>query len=210
MRRRDALVPLLALAATALFGPGLAGARTPAPGCAPAGAHVIARGAILRVYTTPSAGSTVYACLRGRHTRMTLLAAGAHHSLAVMASSGPLVAFTVTSFGVDAGSVALRVADVQARRVIRELPVGHYIDAGFVGYERVEKVVLGPEGGVGWIAAMGQSGHGAPDYAVHDAATVGEPRLLDEGPDIGPDTLSIAFRTLHWWHAGIEHSALLP
>jgi|GEM_PF-2598614 len=209
-----------AVAALALIGPGLAigGNSSPAaaPRCPPAAAHLLARGRIMRVYRTgagPSQGA-VEACLAGRRGHMTLLGARGPglggRSLSVAASSGPLLAYLVTSFGVDSGATALLVADVQARRVIRELPAGHYVDAGIAGYERVEKVALGPEGAVGWISASSEGRQRPVSYIVHGAATIGEPRVLDEGPDIGPTSLTLSGRTLHWWHAGTERSAPLP
>ena len=171
----------------------------------------------MRVYSSGPAGPgrAIEACLAGRTGHMTLLAGptgGAleGRSLTVGASSGPLVAYLLTSFGAGSGSIRLLVADVAARRVLRELPVGHYADGGLAGYERPTEVVLGPEGGVGWIAAVGEAGGQGPTYTVHTAATVGEPRLLDEGADIGAGSLSLTGFTLHWWHGGIEHSAPLP
>jgi hypothetical protein len=179
---------------------------------------VIARGRILRVFTTGSgiSGHAIEACLTNRRGRsMTLLAARAGgglggRSLTVDASSGPLVAYTLTSFGVDSGTTSLLVADVAARRVIRDLLAGHYVDAGFAGYERVEKVVLGPEGAIGWISAASKGARLPPTYAVHAAARIGQPRVLDEGGDIGATSLSISGRTLRWRHAGIERTAPLP
>ena len=208
------------IAATGATGRAATGAtgRAATPGCPPPGAHLIARGRILRVYT-PGPGTykgAIEACLTGRAGRMTLLAARTPgpgpigRSLQVNAWSGPLVAYTLTSFGVDSGTTSLLVADVAARRILRQLPTGHYVDAGLGGYERSTKVVLGPEGAVGWIAATSGPGHQSPAYSVHAAATIGEPHVLDEGPDIGPASLTLTGRTLHWWHAGIEHSARLP
>ena len=223
MRRNPAAALLGAILASALVAAGIASAHQTAAAaaqtCPPRGAHLIAHNRILRVYTTGTLtqGRAVEACLSHRHGRMTLLAARAPgaglggRSLAVDASSGPLVAYSLTSFGVDSGSVSLRVADVAARRVLRELSVGRYVDAGFGGYERVTKVVLGPEGALGWIAAAKGPGPAtAVSYYVRAAATIGQPRVLDEGEDIGATALSLTGRTLHWWHAGIEHSALLP
>ncbi len=128
--------------------------------------------------------------------------------------SGPIVAYLSSSFGVDTSATSLTVADVEARRVLRNVgEVGKSIDAGFAGSERVTKLVLGPEGAVAWITAVSESGRPgqAPQtYVLHAAATVGELQVLDEGPDIGGESLTLAGRTLHWWHAGIERSALLP
>jgi hypothetical protein len=211
------------IAAISVSGAAIAAARetgvAAAHRCPPAGAHMIAHDRFVRVYTTgtgPLSGHAVEACLTGRRGRMTLLAAASPgagpggRSLAVDASSGPLIAYSLTSFGVDSGSTSLVVADVDARRVLRRLTVGHYVDAGFAGYERITQVALGPEGAVGWIAAAKGPGEASQTYSVHAAATVGEPRVLDEGPDIGPESLTLTGGTLHWWHAGIEHSAPLP
>lgn len=190
-------------------------AAEPGPnGCAPAGAHVVGNDGMVRLYTTGPAtlplGSALQACLAGREGHMTLLRPGGRSglSLKLAASSGPLLAYLVTRFGVDSASTVLRVADVSARRVLRELTVGNYVDAGILERETPTRVVLGPEGAVGWIAAS----HG-PDqrttYAVRTAATVGRVETLDEGPDISPRRLTLSGQRLAWWHAGTELHAPL-
>ena len=222
MRKAPAAVLIGAIAAISLAAAGIAytGAtgRAAAPRCPPPGAHLIAHGRILRVYRTGPGTykDAIDACLTGRAGHMTLLAARAPgpgpigRSLQVNAWSGPLIAYTLTSFGVDSGTTSLVIADVAARRILRQLPTGHYVDAGLGGYERATKVVLGPEGAVGWIVAASPPGHQGPTYSVHAAATIGEPQVLDEGPDIGPASLTLTGRTLHWWRSGIERSARLP
>jgi hypothetical protein len=46
-----------------------------------------------------------------------------------------------------------------------------------------------------------------PLYTVHAPARTGSVQVLDEGPDIGGDSLALADRTLSWWHAGRNLSA---
>ncbi len=183
-------------------------------GCPPAGAHLISRSGLVRVYSSGPVISPLHgpvaACLSGRGGHMTLLGSGARFgvSLRVAASSGPLLAYLVMRFGVDSGSVQLRVADVSARRVLRELTIGNYIDGGILERETPTRIVLGPEGAVGWIVSR----HG-PDqrlsYAVRTAATIGPVETLDEGPDISPGRLTLAGRRMGWWHAGTELHAPL-
>jgi hypothetical protein len=203
---------MAAAGALAVASAGPAGA-VPA-GCPPAGAHVIDREGLVRVYSTgPLTGSLrspIQACLAGRSGHMTLLSEGGRFgvSLAVSATSGPLVAYLITRFGVDSGSTVLRVADVSARRVLRELTIGSYIDGGILEREAPTRVVLGPEGAVGWIAAS----HG-PDqhvtYTVRTAATIGPIEKLDEGPEISPRRLTLSGRRMGWWHDGTELHAPL-
>jgi hypothetical protein len=209
--RRGAALAALACAcalAWAATGPRLARAAGEG-GCQPAGAHLIYREGLVHIYTSaplsrPALGP-VEACLTGYEGHMTLLGASAHFgvSLKVAATSGPLVAYLITTFGVDSGSTSLRVADVPARRVLRELTVGNYIDGGILEREAPTRVVLGPEGAVAWIAAS----HG-PDqrvsYAVRTAATIGHVQTLDEGRTIAPGRLRLLGGRIIWWHAGIE------
>jgi hypothetical protein len=220
---RSRRFPLLRTAATlAVLGTVAVDAGAAAGGthhhCPPPGAHLIAHDRAIRVYSTGSAtlGRPVEACLIGAGTRMTLLPRGgggggpAGQSLKVATFSGPLVAYLLTSFGVDSGSTRLAIADVASRRVLRELLVGHYVDAGFGGGEAVTKVVLGPRGAVAWIAGSHGPGNQTVTYAVHTARTVGPPKVLDEGTDIGATSLTLAGRTLSWSHGGVEHTAELP
>jgi len=218
MNRTRLAAPVAGALATGLIW-ALAGQASAGPahqGCPPYAAHVVGRGGLVRVYTTaagPPGAGTVEACLMGRTGHMTLLRAraGAHlgRSLQYAASSGPLVAYEVTTFGVDSGSTSLLIADVQARRVLRELPVGNYVDAGILEREAPTKVVLGPEGAVAWIAA----GHGPNQqvtYTVRAAATIGPVEILDEANDVGATSLTLKGRTLGWWHGGQERHAQLP
>jgi hypothetical protein len=211
-RRGAALAALVCACASApaLAAGAPAAARTGGEGaCQPAGAHLIYRHGLLHVYTSalssrPARGP-VEACLTGYEGHMTLLRAAGRPdvSLKVAATSGPLVAYLLTTFGVDSASTVLRVADVPARRVLRELAIGNYVDGGILEREAPTRVVLGPEGAVAWIAAS----HG-PDqrvsYAIRTAATIGHVETLEEGPGISPGRLRLSGGRISWWHGGAE------
>jgi len=208
-----ALLPSLLLCAAA-------GARpTRHRPCPPPGAHVLAGDRLVRVYSTggpASAGSRTEACLRERGTRMTLIAPSGGRprllgrSLGEIALAGPIVAYLESQFGVDSGCDSIVVVDVADRRVLRSLPsVACWVDAGFVRGEGVTDLLVGPHGSVAWILQRGT--RSAPKtLLVYAAGVTGPVRLLDEGPDIGPTSLSLSRGTLSWRHAGVLRTAALP
>jgi hypothetical protein len=217
-------VPLICAAtALAVIVPvaGGAGSSAAAPShrrCPPSGAHQIAHDRLLSVYSTGGGPleDPIEACLLARGGRMTLLAkrtgqgGPAGRGLRVEALSGSIVAYLITSFGVDSGSTDLVIADVAARRVLRDVPAGKYVDAGILGSESVSKLVLAPEGAVAWVTSSREGNTSPTTYVVHAAARSGAPTILDEGPDIGPTSLVLTGRKLSWSRGGIRKSAALP
>lgn len=183
------------------------------PMCPPAGAHVLARDRVLRVYTPAGSrplAQTVVACLVRQGSRMTLVRAAPRTSVGTIVLSGPLVAYLRKSFGVDTSGTTLVVANVATRRTLRETGVGASTDAGLLFYERVTDLVLARDGAVAWIAAHRGPGPGTPTLAVHAAPPTATPVVLDEGPSIGATSLSLSGRMLSWTDDTTRHTAQLP
>jgi hypothetical protein len=212
--------PLVAVLALGLVATGCASAAAAghhrAP-CPPAGSHQVAKGRLVRVYETssgvaPNRRVRVSACERGTgHAPMTLIAPRSRPpgvSLGAVAIAGTLVAYVETTFGVDSGSSRIVVVDVSARRVLRSLPAGAYVDAGIIRREHVRALAVAADGAIGWILERGRAQ--AEKRYVYEASRTGPVSLLDEGADIGAESLQISGRTLSWQHAGTRRSALLP
>ena len=130
-------------------------------------------------------------------------------SLGAVAIAGSLVAYVETTFGVDSGSSRIVVVDVSTHRVLRSLPAGSYVDAGIIRRERIRALAVAADGAIGWILESGGA-HQTKKRHVYDAPRRGPVSLLDEGTDIGPESLQISGRTLSWQHAGTRRSAQLP
>ncbi len=189
-------------------------AASGAPGCAPAGARVLARDATVRVYeTVPKSGRAIGACLVGHAGHMTLLAAqphvGLHRSLGRFELAGRIVAFLETRFGVDSGTSTLVVADIGARRILRSVHAGSYADAGILDRRSVTRFVLTARGSIAWISEHTQRQQ-LVEVAVHAAPPHGAAVLLDSGRDIDPNLLRLSGSTLSWSRAGSEHTATMP
>jgi len=205
------------LAVPLLGSPALA-QPTHRPACPPAGAHVIAGNGIVRVYSTmtaksPFAPPRTEACVVRSGARMTLVAprrsGGLRKLFGGLALSGTVVAYLEVQFGVDSGCESIFVADVAARRILRQVPsVGCWVDAGFVRRETVTDLVVGQRGSVAWVLERGAR-ESPKTLVVYTAAISGVPAVLDEGPDIGATSLSLSSGTLSWWHAGVQRTAQL-
>jgi hypothetical protein len=201
---------LAAAVALALGAPAASGA----PGCAPAGARILARDAAVRVYeTVPKNGRAIAACLVGHSGRMTLLAAqphpGLHRTLSRFELAGHIVAYVETQFGVDSGTSTLVVADVGTRHILRSLEAGSYADAGILDRRSVTRFVITTRGSIAWISEQTQHEQ-LVEVAVHAAPSRGPVVLLDSGRDIDPSSLRLSGSTLSWSRAGSQRSARMP
>jgi hypothetical protein len=146
---------------------------------------------------------------------MILIAPRTHeigfHSLGATAIAGTLVAYVDTRGGVDSGSSSIIVVDVATRRVLRSVPgVATYVDAGIIRSEHVRSLaVIAPDGATAWIVEAGTRGR-PKTLRVYDAARTGPARLVDEGSDIGAESLRVSGRTISWAHGTGTRSADLP
>src|SRR5947209_3403917 len=160
--RRATVAALLTLAAG--LGP-VPGAGAATASCAARGARVLARSPALRIYETrPARGPhAVLACLAGHRGHMTLLAPtrlNLHTSLARFELAGHVAAYLETQFGVDSGTTKLVVVDVGARRVLRAIEAGSYVDAGLLFEEAVARFLITSRGSLAW--AVTREDHRGP------------------------------------------------
>jgi hypothetical protein len=198
------------------------GTRASLP-CPPRGEALIAHDAQVRVYRPKvapgvSAQRPVSACLVGHRSRMTLIAAGRPQtlhsfpgSLGTIVLSRTIVAYVVHRLtGVDTASSELFVADVAARRVLREARVGSSVDAGFLGSESLTALVANPAGAVAWIDERVGPRSSGRQLFVYAAPPVGHAVLLDEGTAIDPASLTLSGGTLCWSDGGSTRTAHVP
>jgi hypothetical protein len=177
---------------------------------------VLAHDRAVRVYSTLRAalGQSIYACSIRPGGRMTLLAAQAGHpgsnrSLGGFVLAGSIVGYLETQFGVDSGTHKLVVVDVAARRSLRSIDAGHYVDAGLILSEGVTRFVLTAHGSVAWISSRSEHSTAAT-FALHVAPRTGAAITLAHGPSIDSASLSLAGGTLSWKDAGVRHTARMP
>lgn len=134
---------------------------------------------------------------------------GPHRSLGELALAGTVVGYIETQFGVDSGTTTLFLVDVRARRLLRSLDAGHYVDAGLISSDAITDFVLTPRGSVAWISERTE--HGVlSQRAVHVAAPKGNPVSLDEGTTIDPRSLTLSQGTLAWSDGGAPRTASMP
>lgn len=205
---------LIALLFAASAGGSTSFARSASTNCAPTGARLLAHDRAVRVYRVGPEGAVV-ACLVGHSGHMTLLAKpapcchGLRGSVGSFELAGPLVGYIETRFGVDSGSSRLILVDVAARRVLRSIDGGSYVDAGLILSERIASFVLDSRGSLAWVTS--RSEHREPaQLSVHDAAPHRPPETLDDGPSIDPHSLRLSYGHLSWSNAGTTHTVSIP
>ncbi len=157
------------------------------------------------------------ACLAGRQTGMTLIAAPAPHSqrlvrrsLGIIVVAGPIAAYVVNQLtGVDTSTSKLVVADVASGRILREAPAGHSVDGGIIFDERLSSLATTSRGSVAWIEQR-REGRNKRSAAVYSAPPTGHATLLDEGPAVGPESLTLSHGTLSWSDGADRRTATMP
>lgn len=202
--------------------------------CPRYGAEVIASDELVRVYVYPQAKRPVSphgrsrrlspphhteACLVRTGARMTLLDPGqpseSRGFVGFQAIAGNIVAYSSERDETGSASSTVFVADIAARRILRELTVGNSPYAKVSSRTRMTAFALAPSGSAAWIdekTTWTSFRHG-PDTKtfVVSAAPLGvQEVVLDESPYIGESSLTLTSGTLAWWDGGAERSARLP
>jgi hypothetical protein len=188
--------------------------------CLPRRAHTVAQDRLVRVYaltTKNPANGTIesemtYACLlrTGKVVKLIEHEGGRFPgSVDNITLSGPIVAFTYTTHGIDTGNTDIVVVNVASRHQLLKLPgVGGDVDAGIISIRDIEDLLVTRNGSVAWITGKGRGRH-VDTFQVYDALVGGTPILLEEGPEIAPNSLSLFHRRLTWDNAGQPHSTYL-
>lgn len=210
--------------------------------CPRKGSEVIASDKLVRVYVYPPAKLRLLparraprtkprlspphrteACLVRTGARMTLLDPGqpsesrgtSQGFVGFQAIAGSVVAYLSEREQTGSASSTVLVADIAARRILRELTVGNSPYAKVSTRTAMTAFVLAPSGSAAWIdeKTTWKSFIGPPEtktFVVSAAPRGGQEVVLDESPGIGASSLTLTSGTLTWWGGGVERSAPLP
>lgn len=188
--------------------------------CLPRRAHTVAQDRMVRVYAlttkNPANGmiesEMTYACLlrTGKKVKLTEHESGRFPgSVDNITLGGPMVAFTYSTHGIDTGKVDIVVVNVASRHQLLKLPeVGGHVDSCIISFTDIEDLVVSDRGSVAWIAATGRGCH-VKTFQVYTALVGGTPTLVEEGPEIAPESLSLYKHKLTWKEAGQPRSSYL-
>jgi hypothetical protein len=173
---------------------------TPAPAaghCGPAAAATLASSNRARVYLWHG---FVYGCSFSgtRSFRLGSATRGVRESQAnPVAVAGDVVAYGLSSFGVDTVRTAVDVRRLTDGKSLGSFPVTH---AGVVeGIESVGSLVVKAGGAVAWIGVARSVIGGRHAIEVHAAgASAATDKVLDSGPQIVPNSLRLRGSTLTW------------
>ncbi|HEY1522012.1 MAG TPA: hypothetical protein VGF70_03290 [Solirubrobacteraceae bacterium] len=203
MRGRIVLSSLIVAVASAAV------ASAHGPVCGPSKAHTLAADRLARVY---SQGGTVYGCAKGSHSSYVLGSASPsatrqHGRVGPIALAGVDVAFGRTTSGVDVISAEVLVKNLTDGRVLRD----HSATAGNFGAEtaqRVDSIVVKPDGSVAWIATISSiiSTRGTTQVRKSDRT---QRTSLDSSPKIKPDSLRLHRSELRWRNGSVTKTATL-
>ncbi|HKZ13758.1 MAG TPA: hypothetical protein VJL81_07935 [Solirubrobacterales bacterium] len=208
------------LLASAMISGTSAAGGAPHQTCLPARAHTVVEDRQVRVFALEApyavdghryTHEVTYACLLRTNARMKLgnprrAGSGAEHLVAL---DGTMVAYTRSETFVDTGKTEIVSANVATRRVLLRSPeVAGFTDACIISFREVKDLVVTEGGAVAWIL---RKGHGCKTetFQVYDQAVAGEPTLLDEGPEIEPESLRVTGRGVGWEDAGERRYAAL-
>ncbi len=172
---------------------------------------------MVRVYsievTEPFQREVFYACQRKSRKKLKLTEHNGGRfpgSVDNIKLAGPMAAFTYSTHGIDTGNTDIVVVDVVSRHQLLKLPgVGGDVDAGIISISDIEDLLVTNNGSAAWITGRGRARR-VDTFQVYDALVGGTPTLLEEGPEIAPNSLSLSRHQLTWENAGQPHSAHLP
>jgi hypothetical protein len=207
MRMRGRLGTLSGVTCLLACGAAAGAAHSVAPVCGPARAHTLAADSLARVY---SRGGKVYGCAKGSHSSYVL--GSASHSVG-QARVGPIalagvdVAYGKTTSGVDVISAEVVVKNLTDGRTLRNQPA----TAGNFGPEtaqRVDSIVVKPDGSVAWIATINSiiSHRGTTQVRKSDRTSR---TSLDSGRKIKPGSLRLGGSKLSWSDGSVTKTATL-
>ena len=231
----------LAAVALSVLAPGFV-AQASVPGhqpCPRKDAEVISSDKLVRVYRYPRAKAPSGPALRTsqtkrrsppRHAEACLVRSGSRITLfdpghpaesrdssrgfgGVQAIAGTLVAYSIDRTGAGSSNSTVLIADIAARRILRELQVSSDPYAKVSTRTAMTAFVLAPSGSAAWIEEKtAWTSFRRPDtktFVLSAAPFGGQEVTLDESPGIGASWLSLKSGALTWWDGGVERSARL-
>jgi hypothetical protein len=180
--------------------------------CLPVRAHTVVTDSSARVFSVESPRRRVrlYGCLFQRGIAVPLgLLTNTFEGVGNVALGSTIVAYSVTSGGVDFFNTSVIAYDLMTGRLL-------YVFPATTSTERPESVyfvkalVMTPSGSVAWIGSKFSFFGFQTIYEVHTALTSGATALLDQGPSIVRGSLRLSDGVVSWTNAGARRSAPLP
>lgn len=215
----SSVVAVLTAAAAALgtassggaSGGGSSAGAGPSGACPPAGARVIARDSVARVFQLGGAagprlgGVPVYAC-QLRSGRRFALGGGAQTRVTRVSLAGAVVAYATTLMGVDTSQSTVTVLNLAggSRHTVASASPTRRPES----FTSVSALVATPRGSAAWVASSSAIGQPQPTYEVRRLQG-GADTLLDSGPAISPGSLRRSGATVTWTDAGRRRAAPL-
>lgn len=152
----------------------------------------------------------VYGCALpgGRSFRLGTLGIFGHMRLDHAAVAGRVVAYGVTTLGVDTATTAVMV-----RRLTNGAELGSFSATNDLfpeSFQSIGSLVINSDGRVAWIAKQTSIAAHAQAIAVFQASSpAARATLLDSGVAIDPTSLRLSGSALSWRHGGTARHATL-
>jgi len=207
------------LLAGAVMLAGTAAAEAKRPTCSERGGSTVVRSPSVRVFKK---GDDVYGCHRGPRkvfrlgTDFSPETAGAEVGVRPVRVVGPLVGYSYFIRGRGASRQSLRVRDLRDGRTLRLIDYSDP-EAATVS-RRVTDLELSSTGSLAWIVAYVSSTRAGTSTTRYEVRRAKGPlgrtpqradELIDPGPDIAPQSLTVRDGTLSWMRSGQVVSAPL-
>jgi hypothetical protein len=146
-----------------------------------------------------------YACLFSADKRVPLGPNGESMELTLPRVVAPFVAFAVANCPGASCYSTVVVRNLQDGRVVNDLAAS--MTGGPPGTsEHVTDLELKPNGSLAWLVQLSGPSRRTIEVLAVDASGR---RLLETGPDVDPESLTLDGSTLSWLTGGVTHSATL-
>jgi len=147
-----------------------------------------------------------YACLFSTNKRVALGPNGESTELTLPRVAGPYAAFAVADCpGANCYST-VEVRNLRTGRRVRNLQATTNSPGAPGDTTHVRDLELKPNGSLGWLVQLSNYTAQTVEVVAVDA---GGRRLLDSGPDVDPESLTLDGSTLSWTKGGLTKSATL-
>jgi hypothetical protein len=176
--------------------------------CLPSNAHTLMTNENVRIYTLTGSRGGTYACVfDGGHTVALATKAAPREAIAPIALAGTTVGYGDAFSATDVGGANVAVLDVASGHQLIDVPATTP-PTGPESFSSVLTLVVTRGGAVAWIGR--KSGVFEPTLLeVHSARSSHSASLLDQGPNIVPDSLRVSGGTVYWQNANRRAAAPL-
>lgn len=184
--------------------------------CGPAEAKTLRRDRGARIYELPAEphrlGTPTFGCLFAtRHSwRLDRPSRWSYLNLKTLVLGAPWVAYSITSMGVDGGASGVSVRNLRNGVISHSFPAVTSPSAPMVeSFSSVAKIVLQKDGDIAWVGEESSIPNPQLRRQVEIAHSAGL-SVVDEGPGIAPESLTLNGSTVSWVDSGETRTAQLP